>query len=598
MIMPLIRKPNNDDNNNNINDNNNVIVMSEAGKPIFARHGSDQEIARICGLIQAIRTAVNGNSDLGEIQSFHASHLHIIFMSVESITLISIHKTSAESGHLETDTFARLQLEYVYAQLIFHLTDQIQTIFQHNPGYDLKSTVMSSNNLLHGLLEEMDPIDNKGNLGPFWVGGVPTVFPISHKLRRKVSQTLWSVGSKTENLAFALLVVGDKLLSLVQPAYRPHQLRNSDLQLILHFVHKQHHGLYSGELWIPMCLPRFNSSGFLHAFCHSYDAESQLTLILISSHNTPEQFQMLRAASIQIQTELGLPVTSDSVVTANSTTTPISSDKTGTGTGTTQIKRDEESFETDEDYVTIPNNLVNESSRLSQQQTLELQRDSPLLQQVRDSRNSSNFESITKTYLQDKDQSDGRQGHADETLILHFLFRYDVAVKPSSRHAAATSNGGKGHLTQCISPHPIPFPFTSGESRRRLWTYYQQLGLRLRLGSAGYESTQDAFDMIAQDYNNNPHVMEGAGGGSFPKISRHCPAMSLLESPPNVHGVTYIVEESEIFLAMNGKDFELYMVASNIMSVKEAAELGTKLVRRLMADEKNLFQTTLLTWKE
>ena len=74
--------------------------------------------------------------------------------------------------------------------------------------------------------------------------------------------------------------------------------------------------------------------------------------------------------------------------------------------------------------------------------------------------------------------------------------------------------------------------------------------------------------------------------------------MGLYESPPNVHGVTYVIDQSEIFLAMNGRDFELYMVASNIIPVKRAAAIGTKLVRRLMADEKRLFLSSPLTWRE
>lgn len=173
----------------------------------------------------------------------------------------------------------------------------------------------------------------------------------------------------------------------------------------------------------------------------------------------------------------------------------------------------------------------------------------------------------------------------ESSLIIHFLFRLDVAVKASSRHLS----GGKGYLTQCISPHPLPSSMTTTKARRRLWTYYQQLSLRLRLGSATPESCHDAFDMISQDSTNED---------AFPGIAKDCPAMGLMESPPNVHGVTYIAEETEIFLAMNGRDFELYLVVANAIPVKQAAALGTKLVRRLMSDEKQLFLTSPLTWKE
>jgi hypothetical protein len=156
-----------------------------------------------------------------------------------------------------------------------------------------------------------------------------------------------------------------------------------------------------------------------------------------------------------------------------------------------------------------------------------------LLNEVRQSLELSSFEEIAKEYF-------------EEESLIHFLFRVDVPVKNCSRQ----SSQGKGHLTQCISPS-IPFPFVDSSSRRRLWTNYQKLSLRLRLGSATVESSMDAFDMIRQDETANGHT------GYFPGIAKDCPAIGLLESPPNVHGVTYIVEGSEIFLAMNGRDFEL-----------------------------------------
>jgi hypothetical protein len=369
--------------------------------------------------------------------------------------------------------------------------------------------------LMHGLLDESGP---DGNAGPFLVAGVQSVFPISHKVRNKVSLTLQSIGSKMENLAFALLVVGDKLLSLVQPSYRPHQLRVSDLHLILNFLSKQP-GLLTSELWIPMCLPRFNSSGFLYAYTSCLDVDSKLTLVLISSHSTTEQFQLFRAVSSRIRDEFGIPTVSGSVLTIK---TSSNEDEVAPRNDNDVEWRREESIASDEDYVTV----LSDADRRKQDPS-----ECVLLKEVRESVSRSTFERIAKEYFEE-----------GESLI-HFLFRVDIPVKNSSRH----SSYGKGHLTQCISP-PIPFPFQSTSSRRRLWTYYQKLSLRLRLGSASVESSMDAFDMITQD--------ETAVGG-FPGIAKNCPAIALLESPPNVHGVTYIVEGTEIFLAMNGRDFEV-----------------------------------------
>ena len=546
----------------------NVLVMSEAGKPIFWRHGSDEDVARQCSLVQAIRTATLGNG-LGEIQSIESNNLSMVFMSVGSITLVSIVQSAAASGIKETEAFSRLQLEYVYAQLIFNMTEQIQAVFRSNPGYDLRSFMTSGDNLLRGLLDESGP---DGNGGPFLVGAVQSLFPISHKLRKVVSQVLQSVGNATENLAFALIILGDKLLSLVQPPYRPHQLKASDIHLIVKFVNRQP-GLVNSELWLPMCLPRFNSSGFMYAYTNCLDAESQLSLVLVSSHNTTEQFQVLRDAACRIRETLGFPSTSDTILTIN----PASASPSGTTNQHGEFLSEatpkdvdwkrEESCDIDDDYVTVSRDMV--GSRTDHSKPY-----SALMDEIYESLDRSTFETISKQYLEDEDAS----------LVLHFLLRADFATKANAK------TSGKGVLSQCISPSVWTAPFHSSHGRRRLWISYQQLSLRLRLGSATPEACSDAFDMISRA---GPCDDQG-----FPSIASDCPAMGLAESPPNVHGITYIVDNSEIFFAMNGRDFELYMTVSNTTPVKHAAALGTKLVRRLMADETKLFLTSPLSWRE
>eukprot|EP00934_Nitzschia_sp_Nitz4_P007651 Nitzschia sp. Nitz4//scaffold212_size37733//30472//32118//NITZ4_007740-RA/size37733-processed-gene-0.62-mRNA-1//1//CDS//3329542043//7641//frame0 len=535
--------------------NNNVIVMSGAGKPIFARYGTDEEIARVCGLIQALRTAIQGNSSdsLGEIQSIQASSLRIVFQTVGSITLVLI-QSIGQNGIWDTEVFARLQLEYLYSQLIFTWTDHVQAILASNPGYDLKGMATPNDALLRGLMDEMGP---NGAAGPFWSSGVQSM-PLANKWRKAVSQALFTVGSKTQNLAFALVVAGDKLVALVQPSFRPHQLCTSDLLLILNFVNRQG-GIVNSDLWMPMCLPRFNSTGFLHAFACSLDEISKLKLVLISSHNTPEQFQLLRKAALDVRSCLDIPLDADKIIVSES-----GSDLHLTSHDSADTTLRKESSDVEEDYV-----QVSMPSTAEEYPVLP-----PLLQEIRVNAKTTSMESLAKTYLDNSINS---------TLLLHFLFRYDAIVKPNSRRP-----GDKGQLAQCICPTPLPFPFTTTESRHRLWAYYQQLGLRLRLSAASTEAFQarvhDSVFVEPQD--------------AFANLSKDCPATRLLESPPESPGVAYIAEKSEIFLAIAAPQYELYMVVSNLISTQEAAELGSSLIQRLTAQDKDLFLVSPLTWKE
>ncbi|KAL3918972.1 MAG: hypothetical protein SGILL_003987 [Bacillariaceae sp.] len=539
-------------NNNTRNDNTtNVIVMSEAGKPIFARYGTEEEIVRICGLIQALRTSIS-NTNLGEIQSLTASNdTTIVFMAVGSITLVSISEPKPNSSNLKdhgaanstTEAFARMQLEYVYAQLIFALTDQVQRIFQYNPSLDLRSQLdSSSRNLLQGIIQQSDSsggvVNNNNSTGSFLVSAVPTLFPLSLDLRQKASKVLQSVAGRLENnIAFALLVAGDKLVTLVQPLLRPHQLRASDLHLLLNFLGNQPHLFSSStELWIPMCLPRFNSTGFLYAYTKCFHVQSKLALILLSSHGTTEQFQILRSTSQIIQQELQLPSSADTILTILESGRGDGSAASLTDVGwrrSSVVNANDESVSFDS---TLEDDYVNISADMLEQDNND-NNNNAFLMQIRRAQHVATMENICKRYLSDDDNE----------CLYHFLYRLDVLVK---------GHQGTGHLSQCISPAVPVMPNDSPDHdwRQKLWSNYEKLSLRLRLGSATVESTMDAFDMINESCAPNTGNNEGA----FPGIGKDCPAIGLLESPAyTADGLSYIVDGTGIFVGMNGKDFEL-----------------------------------------
>jgi hypothetical protein len=79
---------------------------------------------------------------------------------------------------------------------------------------------------------------------------------------------------------------------------------------------------------------------------------------------------------------------------------------------------------------------------------------------------------------------------------------------------------------------------------------YQKLQLRMRLGSWTFQSTMNAFDSISSEQAASEE--EHVNG-----IGRYCPASCLVESPPEIRGLTYAIDGSELFLAMNGREFEV-----------------------------------------
>ncbi|KAG7370219.1 TatD-related deoxyribonuclease [Nitzschia inconspicua] len=596
----------------------NVIIMSEAGKPIFALHGNPDDVSRTCSLIQALRTSTN-SLGLGDVQFLTAQKLQLAFMTVGSITLVRIESlddehttTTTISRYGTTEAFARLELEYVYSHLICLLSDHVQTMLQYNPSLDIRSTMMdaSMESMLRNVLKE-----TSDNVGKYLVEAIPVVSPISPDVRHQASKTLQSIANDTNNnLAFAMLVAGDQhdLVTLVQSAYRPHQLRPSDFHAIINFLGNQKEFISKNntELWIPMCLPRFHCSGFLYAYAQCLHVSTRLALILLSSHGDTDQFELLRHASRTVQKQLGVPDDPPLATTTTTTTTAIvtvSEHVAETiprppppGWSTTSMESTT-MIDDDDDYVQILPDTVDPSSSHSstERQTNNNNNDnnnSRLLAELEFAQGLSTMETICQRYLEDLPEEEQRP--------LHFVFRLDVPIK-----SPGTTGSGWSHFSECIvcscsSSLLVMETTTPMEKnddsvwRHRMWSNYQKLSLRLRLGSASVEATMDAFDMI-NDSCPPPASAASAGSMSFPGIGGNCPAMGLFESPAFASDrLSYSIDGNEMYLGMNGKDFELYMtIPTSSVTVMQAATIGTKLVRNLMSNKKSIFLSKPLTFQ-
>jgi len=588
----------------------NVIVLSSAGKPIFSRWGDEEKLSAACGLIQAVRAAILDDPSLGgDIQSLQAGGTKMVFLTVGHLTLLAIAEGGTGSGECETEAYLRMQLEYVYGQIIFTLTDTVQNVFTRRHNYDLRSMLGATETVMRGVLDQASPL---GNGGAFLCAGVESVWPIPHEIRDNASHVISSVcGKHSETCLFAILLAGNEMISVVMPRYQPHQLHPSDLHLILNFCNHQP-GLLTNELWFPVCLPRFNSSGFVYAYTTCLDSGTGLACCLISQENSTEQFEHFRKAGASIRQKLGLRAPKSSVLfikeasrtkgdigdssSCDGNTAKSEMEKTNfddiawqrneSSTYDDNSNEDEEIVDDEKGSEKVVDELaavfgkdltVSETSNASVTQSNNGNRDAG-----HGEPSGHQGESSLVKILNEVKRNRVRDAMIDEYLQLasamHFLFRIDVAVYDTG-----------GMLTQCLSP-PLQFPFVDEKSKRRVYCMYQRLALRLRLGSASVESTMDAFAMIADDHDNSENHHSSMG------IGKDCQAQCLLESPPNVHGCSYILDGSELFIAINGRDFELYATLPGKIPPRSGTAYCARLVRRLMNDEGRLFLAYPHTW--
>lgn len=77
-----------------------------------------------------------------------------------------------------------------------------------------------------------------------------------------------------QGILYALLVSHSTLLTLLRP--RDHSIHPADLHILLNTISSTEAlRTVNSESWIPICLPRFNSRGFLHAFISYFDDSSR-----------------------------------------------------------------------------------------------------------------------------------------------------------------------------------------------------------------------------------------------------------------------------------------------------------------------------------
>jgi len=630
----------------------NILILSSAGKPIFVRYGNEDEWSTACGVIQGIRANVlsfgidglneRGASTLGYIQSIQAGERLLVFKNTEALTLVAI--SDRKDGN-HNEAWLRLQLEYVYSQVIFTLTAQVQSIFELNPSYDLRTMMGSNvNSSIRNLLDRFDPVvdlenDSNNNstitgCGAFLTSGIECVSPIPPEIRDTASKMLIHACAESgSNDLFAMLVIGTRLVTIIQPANPMSQLHTSDLHLILTFVGTQP-GLLTNELWFPLCLPRFDSSGFLYAYTSCLDpVHTGLSIVMISPSNNTEQFESFRTAANTVRKNLGLAsvktkvlrvfsTSSNNASTTSSNNSRQRSDspdglsgisshsgeseqkKTNFDDAAWKMKGDESFDVSDDDFggggigrrISIRRNKrPTIEHQLSQTNFLDSMLEEESLDYTEEDDDDDNNKeaevneapliTAVKVALSPQQQDEMMTSYLQLASAVHFVFRCDIYVNSADSNMTGIGNIPTvgSMLTQCFGP-PLSFPFTDESSQSHVWDTYQRLSLRLRLGSSSVESTMDAFNVVGDKQGHD-------------SVGKECSMQCLLEDPPNLHSVTYVQEDNQwLYVGLNGKFFELYATLPATIPPKQATAYCARLVRRLMGDERILFLSDPLTW--
>ncbi|CAN7982075.1 unnamed protein product, partial [Ixodes pacificus] len=225
-----------------------VFVLSDAGKPIYCRHGSEDQLASLAGVMQALVSCVALSGD--QVRYVRAGPLRLAFLLRGPLILVAASSLPLSLHQLQS------QLHYVHAQILSVVTgSQLSRVFEQRGNFDLRRLLAGSERFLDSLCDLMDE-------EPSFLLGAVRCLPLTPSVRETITQTMVRQCSKHKKLVFGILVAENQLVALV--GMRKYQLHHMDLHLLFNLVHASE-SFKTAEAWTPVCLPKFDPSGFLHA---------------------------------------------------------------------------------------------------------------------------------------------------------------------------------------------------------------------------------------------------------------------------------------------------------------------------------------------
>lgn len=135
-----------------------IFVLSSAGKPVFSLSGDEQKLSTLMGFIQGLLSLCADCDDGDEIESMCAGSRRFVFLRRGDLVFVAVssssstlplppiddgeHRDNAGCGESsregiagverrleveepESESFLRLQLEYMYASILFLLTSKV-----------------------------------------------------------------------------------------------------------------------------------------------------------------------------------------------------------------------------------------------------------------------------------------------------------------------------------------------------------------------------------------------------------------------------------------------------------------------------------------
>uniref|UniRef100_D8PXI0 Vacuolar fusion protein MON1 n=1 Tax=Schizophyllum commune (strain H4-8 / FGSC 9210) TaxID=578458 RepID=D8PXI0_SCHCM len=227
------------------------FVFSDAGKPVFvSADGPDAErFTTTFGIMQALISVFIDDGD--KLRCINAGGTRITFLQRAPLYYACV------SAWGEPESVTRTHLDYLHLQILSIVTAaQLRRIFERRTNFDLRRLLNGAEGFLSSLLERME-LDLALSTSSLWC------LRLDLGLRKRIAEAL--IPPSKKEILYVVLMARGRVVTLIRP--RKHSVHPADIHILLNTVYAPSIlNAPASTSWIPLCLPKFNPSGFVNAY--------------------------------------------------------------------------------------------------------------------------------------------------------------------------------------------------------------------------------------------------------------------------------------------------------------------------------------------
>ena len=230
-----------------------VLVVSDAGKPIYSRHGASERLAGFAASLQAMTAYASAGGQGGALRWARRGHVTLVALRRGPLLLVAVARTDEAPGELAS------QLARLHALLLAVLTSAFERALARRPTFDLRSLLGGCGALLDTWVDASDA-SAAGALGAW------APLALDQRARAAASHALAAAAGRARCAGVVLaaaLAPGGRVAALAHPSgAAPHV---GDVALLAHFVAASADSFRAGdEALSPLCLPHADRARFAH----------------------------------------------------------------------------------------------------------------------------------------------------------------------------------------------------------------------------------------------------------------------------------------------------------------------------------------------